>query len=93
VVNSLQLNEFNKVTIMAFYSDRSFSTFQGRAPGRSDKPMLSQRLRLPVVTLALGAVASLVIAAGALDWMPTGSSLSDELSNVEYLTGTIDQIE
>lgn len=75
---------------MAFYSDRSFSTFQGRALGRSGTPPLSQRLRLPVVTVALGAVASLVIAAGALDWLPVGSSLSNELSNIEYLTGTID---
>ncbi|MEM5475015.1 hypothetical protein [Pacificibacter sp. AS14] len=75
---------------MAFYSDRSFSTFQGRAQGRSSTPMLSQRLRLPVVTLALGAIASLVVAAGALDWTSNGLSLSNELSNVEYLTGTID---
>ena len=75
---------------MAFYSDRSFSTFQGRAPGRSNTALQAQRLRLPVVTVALGAVASLVIAAGALDWMPTGSSVLNELSEVEYLTGTID---
>lgn len=75
---------------MAFYSDRSFSTFQGRALGRPGTPPLSQRLRLPVVTLALGAIASLVIAAGALDWLPVGPSLSSELNNLEYLTGTID---
>ncbi|MBU2866259.1 hypothetical protein [Pacificibacter marinus] len=73
---------------MAFYSDRSFSSFQGRAHGRSSSPILSPRFRLPVVTLVLGAIASLVIAAGALDWMPTGSSLSNELSSIEYLTGT-----
>ncbi|MFT6169154.1 MAG: hypothetical protein ACJAR9_001270 [Celeribacter sp.] len=78
---------------MAFYSDRSFSTFQGRAIGRNGTPPLSQRLRLPVVTLALGAMASLVIAAGALDWLPVGASLTDELSNVEYLTGLIDATE
>lgn len=78
---------------MAFYSDRSFSTIQGRALGRSGVPTLSQRLRLPVVTLALGAIASLVIAAGALNWLPSGTSLSNELSNVEYLTGTIPPAE
>lgn len=78
---------------MAFYSDRSFSSFQGRASGRSSASILSPRFRLPAVTLILGAIASLVIAAGALDWMPTGSSLSNELSNIEYLTGTTDLIE
>jgi hypothetical protein len=78
---------------MAFYSDRSFSTIQGRALGRSGAPSLPQRLRLPVVTLALGAIASLVIAAGALDWLPVGASLSNELSNIEYLTGTIDPVK
>lgn len=78
---------------MAFYSDRSFSTFQGRALGRNGTAPLSQRLRLPVVTLALGAMASLVIAAGALDWLPTKTSLSNELSDIEYLTGSIDSAQ
>lgn len=89
----MAIKEFIKVTIMAFYSDRSFSSFQGRTLGRSSSSILSPRFRLPVVTLALGAIASLVIAAGALDWMPTGSSLTNELSNIEYLTGTIDPVE
>jgi hypothetical protein len=73
---------------MAFYSDRNFTTYQGRAKDMGVLP-LSQRLRLPFVTLALGAVASLVIAAGALDWLPMSSDITGELSEIEFLTGTI----
>ncbi|SEK98514.1 hypothetical protein [Pacificibacter marinus] len=78
---------------MAFYSDNSFTSFQGRALGRHGMLSLPHRLRLPVVTLALGALASLVIAAGALDWLPVGGSLTHELSQIEYLTGTVEQIK
>jgi hypothetical protein len=76
---------------MAFYSDRSFTTFQGRAPGRVATLPLTHRLRLPIVTLVLGAIAALVIAAGALDWIPVGGSVMNELSQIESLTGTIAQ--
>ena len=73
---------------MAFYTDSSFSTAQGRALARKGALPLSQRIRLPIVTLALGAIASLVIAAGALDWLPVNTPLTDELSEVEYMIGT-----
>lgn len=75
---------------MAFYTDRNFRTYQARATTMGATP-LSQRLRLPVVTLALGAVASLVIAAGALDWLPMNGDITSELSGIEFLTGTIDE--
>ncbi|MEN8832559.1 hypothetical protein [Pacificibacter sp.] len=78
---------------MAFYSDRSFTTYQGRAVGFIETSQLVQRFRLPVVTLVLGAIASLVIAAGALDWLPVGTPLTGELSKVEYLMGTSDAVK
>ncbi|ALI54366.1 hypothetical protein IMCC12053_417 [Celeribacter marinus] len=42
------------------------------------------------MTLGLGAVASLAIAAGAFNWLPVQTSITDELSNIEFLTGTVD---
>lgn len=77
---------------MAFYSDRSFTTFQGRALGRGNA-LLTSRLRLPVATLALGALASLVIAAGALNWFPEGQSFTGGLSDIEFLTGKTSNAE
>ncbi|WP_417248780.1 hypothetical protein [Celeribacter sp.] len=69
---------------MAFYSDSNFTTFQGRAISRGE----IQRLRLPLATLALGLIAALAIAAGALNWIPEQQAApSGELTNIEFLTG------
>lgn len=72
---------------MAFYSDRTFSTLQGRALVRGEV----HRLRLPLTTLALGMIAALAIAAGALNWIPVQQAApsSGELTNIEFLTGTV----
>ncbi|RPE71535.1 hypothetical protein EDD53_0655 [Pacificibacter maritimus] len=76
---------------MAFYTDNSFSSAQGRAFARKSSLSLPQRMRLPVVTIALGAIAALVIAAGALDWLPVNGSVTSQLSEIEYMIGTTDQ--
>ncbi|WP_439103474.1 hypothetical protein [Celeribacter marinus] len=71
---------------MAYVSNDRFSTVQGRAKHLGHTKVS----RLPVVTLGLGAVASLAIAAGAFNWLPVQTSITDELSNIEFLTGTVD---
>lgn len=78
---------------MAYYSDNSFSTFQGRAETKSQEKTPARRLRLPIATLALGAIAAFAIAGGALNQLPMpqlAHSLTDELSEIQFLTGTIE---
>ncbi|WP_417242804.1 hypothetical protein [Celeribacter sp.] len=71
---------------MAYVSNSHFSTAQGRAA----KATSARSARLPAVTLGLGAVASLAIAAGAFNWLPVQTGITDELSNIEFLTGVIE---
>ncbi|WP_417257280.1 hypothetical protein [Celeribacter sp.] len=71
---------------MAYVSDNRFSTVQGRAL-QADS---FKSFKLPAVTLVLGAVAALAIAAGAFNWIPVQTGMSDELSNIEFLTGVIE---
>lgn len=69
---------------MAYYIDRPFTTFQGRAQ-RS-----ATRDRLPMATLVLGLIAALAIAGGALNRFPVAQApLMDELTDIEFLTGDV----
>lgn len=68
---------------MAYYSDNSFTTFQGRAL-RGDSS-----LKLPAFTLALGMLAALAVGVGALNMIPVKTDMFSELGEIEYLTGSI----
>ena len=76
---------------MAYYSDRNFSTFQGRAARLNEDASRGNRLRLPTATLVLGMIAALAIAAGALNKLPAQSPLMDELIQIEFLSAVIDR--
>ncbi|MBU0644912.1 MAG: hypothetical protein KJ731_12710 [Alphaproteobacteria bacterium] len=74
---------------MAYISGKQFSTFQGRGPnGSYDALSFRRRMRMPVATLALGLLAALAIAAGALDTL-VARVQSDGLSQIEFLTGEL----
>jgi hypothetical protein len=91
VVNYLQSNVFKfiRVTIMAMQSTPHFSTFQGRAP-RSEHEIDSfrHRMRMPAATLALGLIAAIAIAGGALDRV-ISHQVTGDLTDIEFLTGTL----
>lgn len=72
---------------MAYYTQNDFRSYQGNARPMGFVP-LSQRLRLPVATLVLGAVAALAIAVGLFDRQQT-QSVTGDLSQIEYLTGDL----
>lgn len=74
---------------MAYISGKQFSTFQGRGPNGSYETLsFRRRMRMPVATLALGLLAALAIAAGALDTL-VAQVQSDNLSQIEFLTGEL----
>ncbi len=74
---------------MAVQIEKNFSTFQGRRTDAQDVNSFRRRMRLPVATLALGVVAAVAIAGGALDRI-IFDDLSSELNDVHFLTGNID---
>ena len=73
---------------MAFVTDNSFRSYQGHAvPFGFARRSLSHRL--PLATLALGAIAALAIGFGAFDTM-MGHSTSGTLTDIEFLVGEFD---
>ncbi|WP_460273703.1 hypothetical protein [Celeribacter sp. ULVN23_4] len=71
---------------MAMQSTEHFTTFQGRAPkSQFELDSVQRRLRMPVATLALGLIAAVAIAGGALDRVMT-HPVTGGLTDIEFLT-------
>lgn len=71
---------------MAMQSTEHFSTFQGRAPkSQYELDSFHRRVRMPVATLALGLIAAIAIAGGALDRV-ISHQVTGGLTDIEFLT-------
>lgn len=78
---------------MAYTSKDQFKSYQGRAyQNEANANAFRRRMRVPMVTVALGLVAAMVIAGGGLDHFVAQTDTLG-LSGVEFLTGELPKAE